>query len=73
MLSLDRLAQLVNKELHAIDFLQQVVREFNVGLVDFIDQQHDTFFGFECVPELAPLDVIEATYWTRAWSAKRIG
>jgi hypothetical protein len=35
----DRLAGLVDVELHPIEFLQQVVRELDVGLVDLVDQQ----------------------------------
>ena len=40
-LGLNRFAGLVNKELHPIEFLQQIIREFDIGFVDFIDQQHD--------------------------------
>ena len=38
--ALDRLAGLVDVELHAIELQQQVVRELDVGLVDLVDQQH---------------------------------
>ena len=36
----DHLARLVDVELHAVQFAQQVVRELDVGLVDLVDQQH---------------------------------
>ncbi|MNR25049.1 hypothetical protein D3C85_1421720 [compost metagenome] len=38
--------------------MQQVVGEFDVGLVDFVDQQDDPFFGFEGFPELALFQVV---------------
>jgi len=34
---LDGLAGLVDEELHAVEFLQQVVRKLDVGLVDLVD------------------------------------
>ena len=52
------LAGLVDEELHAIEFEQQVVGEFDVGLVDLVDQQHRPLFGDEGVPQLAALDVV---------------
>ena len=55
---LDRLAGLVDEELHAIEFLQQIVGELDVGLVDLVDQQHDLPVGREGVPQLAALDVV---------------
>ncbi len=58
LLGLDGLIGLVNVELHLVEFLQQVVRELDVGLVDFIDQQNGTLFGLERFPELAFLDVV---------------
>src|SRR5450755_2858620 len=48
---LDELARLVDVELHAVDLAQQVVREFDVGLVDLVDQQHDRRLGRERLPE----------------------
>ena len=36
---LHRFAGLVDVELHPIEFLQQVVRKLDVGLVDLVDQQ----------------------------------
>ena len=52
------LARLVDEELHAIEFLQQVVGELDVGLVDLVDQQHGALVGDERVPQLAALDVV---------------
>ncbi len=34
------LAGLVDVEAHAVEFLQQIVGELEVGLVDLVDQQH---------------------------------
>src|SRR3546814_7058701 len=34
-----RLVGLIDMEGHAIEFLEQIVREFDVGLVDLVDQQ----------------------------------
>ena len=36
---LDGLVGLVDVEFHPIEFLQEVVRELDVGLVDLVDQQ----------------------------------
>ena len=55
---LDGLAGLVDEELHAIEFLQEVVGKFDVGLVDLVDQQHRALVGREGVPQLAALDVV---------------
>ena len=55
---LDRLAGLVDEELHAIEFLKEIVREFDVGLVDFVDQQNRALRRRKCIPEFAPLDVV---------------
>jgi hypothetical protein len=46
----DRFAGLVDEELHAIEFLQQVVRKLDISLVDLVDQQHRPLIGNECVP-----------------------
>ncbi len=54
----DRLAGLVDEELHAIELLQEVVRELDVGLVDLVDEQHGAHIGLERVPQLAALDVV---------------
>ena len=55
---LDRLARLVDEELHAIELLQQVVGELDVGLVDLVDQQHRAHVHGERFPQLAALDVV---------------
>ena len=52
------LAGLVDEELHAIEFLQQVVGKLDVGLVDLVDQQHRTLVGDERIPQFAALDVV---------------
>jgi hypothetical protein len=52
-LRLDRLVGLVDVELHPIELLQEVVREFDVGLVDLVDQQDGADGGGERLPELA--------------------
>ncbi len=54
----DRLAGLVDVELHPVEFLQQVVGELDVGLVDLVDQQHDRSVRLEGLPELALADVV---------------
>ena len=58
LLGLDRLVGLVNVELHLVEFLQQVVGELDVGLVDLVDQQDHAFVGLEGLPQLALLDVV---------------
>ena len=55
---LDGLAGLVDEELHAIEFLQQVVGKLDIGLVDLVDQQHRPRVRDEGIPELAALDVV---------------
>ena len=35
----DPLVRFVHVEAHAIEFLQEIVRKFDIGLVDFVDQQ----------------------------------
>ena len=54
----DRLAGLVDEELHAVEFLQEVVGELDVGLVDLVDQQDDFFRRREGLPQFAALDVV---------------
>ena len=54
----DRLAGLVDEEFHPVEFLQQVVRELDVGLVDLVDQQHQPAVGGERPPERAGADVV---------------
>jgi hypothetical protein len=41
----DPLLRFVDVEAHAIEFLQQVVRKLDVGLVDLVDQQHGQSCG----------------------------
>ena len=54
----DGLGKFVNEELHAVEFLQQVVGKLDVGLVDLVDQQHHPLVGLERLPQLALLDVV---------------
>src|ERR1700757_602638 len=56
MPSLDRAARLVDVELHAIELEQQIVRKFDVGLVDLVDQQHRSLRRLERLPELSRHD-----------------
>ncbi len=56
--ALDRLAGLVDVELHAVEFEQQIVGEFDVGLVDLVDQQHRPLARDESLPQLAAADVV---------------
>ncbi len=58
MAGLHELASLVDVELHAVELAQEVVREFDIGLVDFIDQQHRLRIRLERFPELAFEDVV---------------
>ncbi|MPM34158.1 hypothetical protein SDC9_80740 [bioreactor metagenome] len=58
MLGLDQLSRLVAIELHAVEFAQQVIGEFNIGLVDFINQQCHWLVGGKCLPEHTLDDVI---------------
>ncbi len=55
---LDGLVRLVDVELHAVEFLQQVVGELDVGLVDLVDQQHGALVHRERLPQLALADVV---------------
>ena len=55
---LHRFARLVDEEFHAIEFLQEIVRKFDVGLVDFVDQQHGALGRREGIPKFAALDVV---------------
>lgn len=58
LLRLDGFVGLVDVELHLVEFLQQVVGELDVGLVDLVDQQDHPLLGLEGLPELALLDVV---------------
>ena len=53
-----RFPGLVDEELHAIEFLQQVVGKLDVRLVDLVDQQHRPLVGGEGLPQLAAFDVV---------------
>src|SRR5215472_4749291 len=53
MPSLDRAARLVDVELHPIELEQQVVRKFDVSLVDLVDQQNRRLSRLERLPELS--------------------
>ena len=58
VLGTDEFARFVAVELHAVDFAQQVVREFDVGLVDLVDQQRHGLVGREGLPQHALHDVV---------------
>ena len=58
MARLYQLARLVHEELHAIELTQQVVGEFDVGLVDFVDEQHRLHARLEGLPQAALHDVV---------------
>ena len=45
-------------EFHAVEFLQKIVREFDVRLVNFVDQKDREFGSGEGFPELSLADVI---------------
>ena len=57
-LGADRLVGFLDVELHAIQFLKQVVRELDVGLVDLVDQQDGARGGGEGLPQLALLQIV---------------
>ena len=65
VLGLDQLLGFVAVKLHAINFTQQVIRELNVGLVDFIDQQHNWLVGLERLPQHAFHNVVCDVFDTR--------
>ena len=46
----DGLTGFVDEEFHAIEFEQQVVGEFDIGLVDLVDQQHRPLVGGKSIP-----------------------
>ena len=45
-------------EAHAIELVEQVVRELEVGLVDLVDEEHDALRRRERAAERAELDVV---------------
>ena len=54
----DRLLGLVDVELHPIELLEEVVGEFDVGLVDLVDQEDGKGRRGERLPELALADIV---------------
>ena len=58
VLRLDGFAGLIDKKLHAIQLYQQVIGEFDIGLVHLVNQQHHLLVGIEGFPQLAALDVV---------------
>ncbi|OPZ11872.1 MAG: hypothetical protein BWZ07_01716 [Alphaproteobacteria bacterium ADurb.BinA280] len=52
-------------ELHAVEFLQQIIRKLDVGLVDFIDQQHHPLCVVKRFPQLAAPNVMPHIVNTR--------
>ena len=58
VLGLNQFPRLVAVELHAVNFTQQVVRELDVGLVNFVDQQRHLVFCGERLPQDALEDVV---------------
>ena len=54
----DRLVRFLNVELHPVEFLQQVVGELDVGLVDLVDQQDGAGRGGKRLPQLALLQIV---------------
>ena len=55
---LHRLAGLVDVEFHPIEFLEKIVGEFDVGLVDLVDQQDGQARRSERFPQFAAFDVV---------------
>src|SRR5438034_148771 len=58
MPSLNRATRLVNVELHPIKLEQQIVRKFDVGLVDLVDQQDRRLWRLERLPQLSRHDIV---------------
>ena len=54
----DRLARLIDEELHPIEFQQQIVGEFDIRLIHLVDQHDDRLIGLERVPQFAAHDVV---------------
>ena len=54
----DRLAGLVDVELHPIEFEQKVVRKLDIGLVDLVDEKHRPEIRREGLPQLATPDIV---------------
>ena len=58
LLGADGFPGLVDEELHAIQFLQKVIGELDVGLVDLVDQQHHLAVMGKGFPQLAFFQVV---------------
>ena len=58
MFGFDELTRFVHVKLHAVDFSQQVVRELNIGFVDFVNQQCHRLVSRESLPQHAFDDVV---------------
>ena len=48
----------VDVEFHTIELLQKIVREFDIGFIDFVDQKDWALFRGEGFPEFTLLDVV---------------
>ena len=57
-LGFDGLLGLIDVELHAVQFEQKVVGKLDIGLVDFVDEQHQLAVRGEGIPHLAWDDVV---------------
>ena len=57
LLCLDGFFRLRDVELHSIQLPQQVVGEFQIRLVDLVDQQHHLLLGRKSLAQLAQLDI----------------
>ena len=58
MAGADGFVGLVDVELHAVEFLQQIVRKLDIGLVDLVDQQHHALARLERFPQLTLAQVV---------------
>ena len=58
LLRFDRLTGFVYEKLHTIDFDQQIIGEFDIRFVDFVNQKDDLLIGLEGLPQLALFDVV---------------
>src|SRR5712691_4662828 len=55
---LDEFLGLIDEKLHAVELAQEVVGKLDVGLVDFVDEEHDRRLGSERLPQHAFDDVV---------------
>ena len=58
VLGFDQFTCLINKELHAVEFPQQVIGELDVRLVDLVNQQYHGLVVGECLPQRSLDDVV---------------